>query len=160
MTKVRIRIKRVGGTCSATSLIVNADSVTRGLILIFNRYDLVMLFIIQPFKFLLYYFVFCIFHSTRMNLRSMILRGWAGSICLLQNVKSYMSYLQQYTHIIKMLTLKTYFSWIWSKLKRTRSQITSYIYVSNWKSSYDSNDVMLVMCQNRQWHFADFFFNL
>ena len=28
----------------------------------------------------------------------------------LENVKFYMSYLQQYTKIIKMLTLKTYFS--------------------------------------------------
>jgi hypothetical protein len=55
-------------------------------------------------------------------------------------VKFYMSYLQQYTKIIKMLTLKTYFSYIWSKLKRTRSQITSNLYVSNWKSSYDVND--------------------
>ena len=30
---------------------------------------------------------------------------------------------------------------------RTRSQITSNLYVSNWKSSYDVNDVMLVMFQ-------------
>jgi hypothetical protein len=35
----------------------------------------------------------CIFHSTRMNLRAMILRGTAGRICHLENVKSYMSYL-------------------------------------------------------------------
>jgi hypothetical protein len=48
-------------------------------------------------------------------------------------------------------TLKTYFSYIWSKLKRTRSQITFNLYVSNWKSSYD---VMLVICQSRQQHFA------
>ena len=34
----------------------------------------------------------------------------AGRICHLENVKSYMSYLQQYTKIIKKLTLKTYFS--------------------------------------------------
>ena len=27
---------------------------------------------------------------------------------------------------------------------------TSNLYVSNWKSSYDVNDVMLVMCQSRQ----------
>jgi hypothetical protein len=36
--------------------------------------------------------------------------GSAGRVCLLENVKFYMSYLQQYTKIIKMLTLKTYFS--------------------------------------------------
>jgi hypothetical protein len=35
----------------------------------------------------------------------MILRGSAGRICHLENVKSYMSYLQQYTKIIKMLAL-------------------------------------------------------
>jgi hypothetical protein len=34
----------------------------------------------------------------------------AGRICHLENVKCYMSYLQQYTKIIKKLTLKTYFS--------------------------------------------------
>jgi hypothetical protein len=44
-----------------------------------------------------------------MNLQAMILRGTAGKICHLENVKSYMSYLQQYTKIIKMLTLKTCF---------------------------------------------------
>jgi hypothetical protein len=38
----------------------------------------------------------------------MIPRGSAGRICHLENVKSYMSYLQQYTKIIKMPTLKTY----------------------------------------------------
>jgi hypothetical protein len=37
-------------------------------------------------------------------------RGSAGMIFHLENVKSYMSYLQQYINIIKMLTLKTYFS--------------------------------------------------
>jgi hypothetical protein len=42
----------------------------------------------------------------------MILRGSAGRICHLENVKSYISYLQQYTNIIKMFTLKTYFSYI------------------------------------------------
>jgi hypothetical protein len=31
-------------------------------------------------------------------------------------------------------------------LKRSRSQITSNLYVKNWKSSYDVNDVMLFMC--------------
>jgi hypothetical protein len=34
-------------------------------------------------------------------------RGSAGRICHLENVKCYMSYLQQYTKIIKKLTLKT-----------------------------------------------------
>jgi hypothetical protein len=43
-------------------------------------------------------------HSTRINLRAMLLKGPAGRICHLENVKSYMSYLQQYTKIIK----KTY----------------------------------------------------
>ena len=42
-----------------------------------------------------------------MNLRAMILMGTAGMFCYLENVKSYMSYLQQCTKIIKMLTLKT-----------------------------------------------------
>ena len=42
-----------------------------------------------------------------MNLRAMILMGTAGMFCHLENVKSYMSYLQQCTKIIKMLTLKT-----------------------------------------------------
>ena len=45
-----------------------------------------------------------------MNLQAMILRGSAVRICHLENVKSYMSYLQQYTKMIKMFTLKTYFS--------------------------------------------------
>ena len=57
-----------------------------------------------------------------------------------------MSYVQQYTKIIKMPTLKTYFSEILSKLKPTRSQITSALYILNWKSSYD---VTLFMCQSR-----------
>ena len=35
-----------------------------------------------------------------MNLRAMIPSGSAGSICHLENVKSYMLYLQQYTKII------------------------------------------------------------
>jgi hypothetical protein len=87
----------------------------------------------------------------------MILRGSAGRVCHLENVQFYLSNVQQCTKIIKMLTLKTYFSYIWSKLRRTRSQITYNLYVSNWKSSYDVNDVMLVMCQSRQWHFAEFF---
>ena len=64
----------------------------------------------------------------------------------LENVKSYMSYVQQFTNIIKMPTLKTYFSEILSKLKRTRSQITSDLYILNWRSSYD---VTLFMCQSR-----------
>ena len=74
------------------------------------------------------------------------IRGSAGRIRHLENVKSYMSYVQQCTKIIKMPTLKTYFSYILSKLKRTRSQITSDLYILNWKSSYD---VMLSMCQSR-----------
>jgi hypothetical protein len=72
--------------------------------------------------------------------------GSAGRIRHLENVKSYMSYVQQYTKIIKMSTLKTYFSSILSKLKHPRSQITSDLYNLNWKSSYD---VTLFMCQNR-----------
>jgi hypothetical protein len=52
----------------------------------------------------------CIFHSMRINLRAMILRGSTGRICNLENVKSYMSYLQKYTKIIKNLTFKTYFN--------------------------------------------------
>jgi hypothetical protein len=56
-------------------------------------------------------FVICIFHSTRANLRAMILRGSAGRVCHLENVKFYMSYLQQYTKTIKMaLEILTYFS--------------------------------------------------
>jgi hypothetical protein len=39
VTEVRIRIEQVGGT----SLIINAYSVTSGLILIFKMYDLVIL---------------------------------------------------------------------------------------------------------------------
>ena len=46
----------------------------------------------------------------RINLRAMILKSSAERICHLENVKSYMSYLQQCTKIIKMLTLKMYFS--------------------------------------------------
>ena len=45
-----------------------------------------------------------------MKLGPMILKDSAGRICHLENVKSYMSYLQQCAKIIKMLTLKTYFS--------------------------------------------------
>ena len=85
-----------------------------------------------------------------MNLRAMLLQGSAGRICHLENVKSYFSYLQQCTKIIKMLTFKAYFSQIRSQLKRIRSQIMSNLYVSNWKSSYDLNDVMVVMCQSRE----------
>jgi hypothetical protein len=107
VTEARIRIKRVGGI-PPTSLIINAYLVMSGLILIFKMYDLVILFIIWIFKISYIFFFICIFHSMRMNLRAMILRGSAGRICHLVNVKSYMSYLQQYTKIIKMLTLKTY----------------------------------------------------
>ena len=91
--------------------IINAYSVTSGLILIFKMYDLViqMYCLLYRFsKFLICFFI-CIFHPTRINLWAMILRGSAGRICHLENVKSYMSYLQ-YTKIIKILTLKTYFS--------------------------------------------------
>jgi hypothetical protein len=45
-------------------------------------------------------------HSTRVNLRAMILRGSAGRVCHLENVKSCMSYLQQCTKIIKCLPSK------------------------------------------------------
>ena len=48
--------------------------------------------------------------------------------------------------IIKMPPLKTYFSYILSKLKRTRSQITPDLYILNWKSSYD---VTVFRCQSR-----------
>jgi hypothetical protein len=53
-----------------------------------------------------------------------------------------MTYLQQYTKIIKMPTLKTYFS-----------QIMSDLYILNWKSSYD---IMLFMRQSRQQYFMEF----
>ena len=68
-------------------------------------------------------------------------------------VSDWMPYLHQCTKIIKTPTLKTYFSYILSKLKRTRNQMTSDLYVLNWKSSYD---VMLLMYQRRQQHFAEF----
>jgi hypothetical protein len=67
-------------------------------------------------------------------------------------VSDWKPYLQQYTKIIKTPTLQTYFSYILSKLKRTRNQMTSDLYVLNWKSSYD---VMLLMYQRRQQHFAE-----
>jgi hypothetical protein len=52
-----------------------------GILLIFKMHDLVILFIID-FNFFLYIIFFiCIFHSTRMNLRAMILTGSAGRIC-------------------------------------------------------------------------------
>ena len=105
------------------------------------------------------FFFICIFHCMRMNLRAMIPQGSAGRFCLLEIMKSYFSYIQQCTKIIKMLTFKAYFSQIRSQLKRIRSQIRSNFYVSNWKSSHDVNDVMLVMCQSRQYHFAEFFYN-
>ena len=35
-------------------------------------------------------------------------------------------------------------------LTLSRTSDTSNLYASNWKSSYDINDVMLVMCQSRQ----------
>jgi hypothetical protein len=57
-----------------------------------------------------------------------------------------MSYIQQCTKLIKIPTLKVNFSYILSKLKRTRSQTTSDLYILNWKSSCD---VTLFMCQSR-----------
>ena len=68
-------------------------------------------------------------------------------------VSDWKPYLQQYTQIIKTPTLQTYFIYILSKLKRTRNQMTSDLYALNWKSSYD---VMLLMYQRRQQHFAEF----
>ena len=68
-------------------------------------------------------------------------------------VSDWKPYLQQCTKIIKTPTLQTYFSYILSKLKRTPSQMTSDLYVLNWKSSYD---VMLLMFQRRQQYFAGF----
>ena len=68
-------------------------------------------------------------------------------------VSDWKPYLQQYTKIIKMPTLQTYFSYILLKLKRTRNQMTSDLYVLNWKSSYD---VILLMYQRRQQYFAEF----
>ena len=49
------------------------------------------------------------------------IRASAGRIRHLENMKSYMSYLQQYTKIIKIPTLNTYFSYILWKLKRRDS---------------------------------------
>jgi hypothetical protein len=66
-----------------------------------------------------YYFFICIFHSTRMNLRAMILMGSAGKICRLENVKSYMSYLQQCTKIIKMLRCE-----LWGCIREINSGIS------------------------------------
>jgi hypothetical protein len=57
-----------------------------------------------------------------------------------------MSYIQQCTKLIIIPTLKVNFSYILSKLKRTRSQTTSDLYILNWKSSCD---VTLFMCQSR-----------
>jgi hypothetical protein len=68
-------------------------------------------------------------------------------------VSDWSPYLQQCTKIIKTPTLQTYFSYILSKLKRTQNQMTSDLYVLNWKSSYD---VMLLMYQRRQQHFVEF----
>ena len=68
-------------------------------------------------------------------------------------VSDWKPYLQQYTKMIKTPTLQTYFSHILSKLKCTRNQMTSDLYVLNWKSSYD---IMLLMYQRRQQYFAEF----
>ena len=54
-----------------------------------------------------------------------------------EKVKSYMSHLQQYTEIIKMPTLQTYFSQILSKLKHTPLQRMPDLYILNWKLPYD-----------------------
>jgi hypothetical protein len=77
-----------------------------------NVIDDYTVYYIDFHNFLYIIFVICIFHCTRMNLRAMILQGSAGRICHLENVKSYFSYLQQCTKIIKMLTFKAYFSQI------------------------------------------------
>ena len=102
-------------------------NVFRWFIIVFNVYQcLICVFNVHQW-FIIVYNVYqcyrCVFnvyqclpdyfspgHSTRINLRAMILRGSAGRICHLQNVKSYISYVQQCTKIIKKLTLKTYFS--------------------------------------------------
>jgi hypothetical protein len=68
-------------------------------------------------------------------------------------MKSYMSHLQQYTKIIKLPTLQTYFSLKIIKIKAYTKPKKSDLYVLNWKSSYD---VMLFKCQSRPQHFAEF----
>ena len=70
-------------------------------------------------------------------------------------MKSYMPHLQQYTKIIKIPTLQTYFSLTFIKVEPyTRPKINpSDLYVLEWKSSYG---VMLFMCQSRRQHFAEF----
>jgi hypothetical protein len=78
----------------------------------------------------------------------LIIKNWSRKLRAEYNqrettiVSDWKPYLQQYTQIIKTPTLQTYFSYILSKLKRTRNQMTSDLYVLNWKSSYD---VMLLM---------------
>ena len=73
-------------------------------------YDLAILFIYIDFQHFLYiiFFMYISFHAYESTSNDPV--GRAGRICHLENVKSHMSYLQQYTKIIKMLTLKTCFS--------------------------------------------------
>ena len=54
-----------------------------------------------------------------------------------------------------MSTLTSYFSCILSKFKRTQSQVTSDLYILNWKFSYD---VTLFMCQSRSTIFPGILF--
>jgi hypothetical protein len=111
VTEYALMIKLVDGTSSAHSFNPYAYfSHSWSYFDIQNVWFSYTVYYIDFQNFLYIIFFICIFHSTRMNLRAMILRVWAGRICHLENVKYYMSYLQQYTKIIKMLTLKTYFS--------------------------------------------------
>jgi hypothetical protein len=71
----------------------------------------------------------------------------AGRIRYLENVKFYVSYFLQYTKIIQMTTMQTYFIKILIKLKievYTKPKNVSSLHLS-WKSTYD---VMLFMCQS------------
>jgi hypothetical protein len=64
---------------------------------------------IVGFDWLLFYIEYSIYKSQ--------LRGPAGRIRYLENVKFYVSYFLQYTKIIQMTTMQTYFSKILIKLK-------------------------------------------
>jgi hypothetical protein len=111
VTEYALMIKLVDGTSSAHSFNPCAYFGHSWSYFDIQNLRLVILYLLYRLsKFLIYIFVICIFHSTRVNLRAMILRGSAGRVCHLENVKFCMSYLQQCTKIIKMLTLKTYFS--------------------------------------------------
>ena len=57
--------------------------------------------------------------------------------------------------LLKSLPCKLILVKFLSKLKSTRSQMMPFLYVLNWKFSYD---VMLLMCQSRQQDFAEFQF--